>query len=1080
MKITQTTTPSPAINYQKINIKIPQLPNGNYIFNTCDDSNLYWNNSNIKDFYGNNAINLVSTPSYFYISKNNDNTQVLPNTYTISNNSGQYLYVNSNINSSNVYWDNGPPTSSNYNFYINNNNVPNYYFIFISKFSNRPVGTFGNSTLYVPSKDPNSGIIKSNGPNTGFGNAMSYSSYYYKNMSYILERNSNFKLSVYAITDIKVIDSSLWGTTYKNSDDWFTISSNVPSIPNSLNTPIDLNHQIGGQTLYLIIKYSIVYPGTDDNTPVLTNLALEHFSGYSPICPGFQISNTGVKNPKNLETGLTNISLTGQGYGLFSGNPGTNSSCWDMGACVTFTPINNCTTFISSIMINQTNSGVNPNLNQTINYLDANNINITINLNQCENVIDAHTNCGDGSYYYLVYGLNSVYNNTIPTSSTLNNPFSSTSYNSKLWSTIVSSSPLNISFPELCTSNNYLKNIPDINKVSIAISGGGSRSFTCMMGYFRALNRMGYKNKAQYVSTVSGGSWFYGLYSYCQSNPSYTDVSLLGSSSGLNSDGIPQPSNMTLSKLKSDNSNNNLYFGNIFVKKDLFDHLVDELLSTSVKMEDVWNNTIGKMILEPYGLNNNVPVALNYSHANDLISRNSAIGNPLYFPDGMPFWICNTALLFNYVTQYPYIVVPLTPLYSGIPQIISENNNSIGGYLVENYAFGNTNFPEGSLLPLASNDCSTTKTITLQKSSNIKTLKDMIGTSSSFYASVAYNPSLTSTVLASLLPSNVIDLIPKYNIWGTSPVIKTTSDSQCTYSLFHNNCKVPEGYDVNTCTKVGTECYSNTAPQCTNNNQCTWSYSQAQCVNTNSDNSSLSCVYSPSILHPLGCSCKPVQPNTSNQDSKNVLYSEKTHLGDGGFSDNSGVLSLLARGVKRIISFANDQDKIINYSSTTCQSLPSLFGVANTSCASLYPDSNSKQVFNSSDYTNIIFPQLQTTLNSGGPTYARASLQVLPNKIYGIAGGYTVDILFILLQPSSIFNNQLPKEIQNQITSIPLTSLSIQGDFNNFPNYLTSFQNLNLGGVSLTLSQINLLSSYTEWCLNQQPLKGIIQQMYSY
>jgi len=139
-------------------------------------------------------------------------------------------------------------------------------------------------------------------------------------------------------------------------------------------------------------------------------------------------------------------------------------------------------------------------------------------------------------------------------------PPSSDKLNTKLWGTMISTNPYVINFPELCpgTTVEYGINIPDINKVSFSISGGGSRSFTCMVGYFRALNRMGYKNKSQYVSSVSGGSWFYGLYAFCQSNPKYTDDILLGKSSGLINE-IPDPTKITINSLNTVNKSNTLY-----------------------------------------------------------------------------------------------------------------------------------------------------------------------------------------------------------------------------------------------------------------------------------------------------------------------------------------------------------------------------------------------------------------------------------------------------------------------------------------------------------------------------------------
>jgi len=39
----------------------------------------------------------------------------------------------------------------------------------------------------------------------------------------------------------------------------------------------------------------------------------------------------------------------------------------------------------------------------------------------------------------------------------------------------------------------------------------------------------------------------------------------------------------------------------------------------NVKLDRVFNYAIGKYFLEPYGLNNEVPVALNKKHAEDIL-----------------------------------------------------------------------------------------------------------------------------------------------------------------------------------------------------------------------------------------------------------------------------------------------------------------------------------------------------------------------------------------------------------------------------------------------------------------------------
>ena len=574
---------------------------------------------------------------------------------------------------------------------------------------------------------------------------------------------------------------------------------------------------------------------------------------------------------------------------------------------------------------------------------------------------------------------------------------------------------------------------------------------------------MGYKNKTQYVSTVSGGSWFYGLYSFCQNNPKYTDDILLGKSCGLVND-IPEPSKLTLSILNDTNRSNSLYYGHIFENKDILEYAAESLILPNLPIDLCYNYCIGKMLLETYGLNKDVPVAISSLHATDISKRNTFIDYPLTMPPNMPFWICNTTLFFNYISQYPYANIPMTPLYSGVPQIITQNNNTIGGYLVENFAFGNTDVPIDIQLSFNNSPCLVPYFASLKKNNNIRTLRDMLGTSSIAFGSVLYQPQSVSTILSTLLPKNVSELIPKYNIWGDLIPIPTTSDSQCTSDLIKGGCKVPYGYDINSCARIGTQCYSITAPQCTTNNECNWSWTNTQCVNKNTNKSNLTCRTNPSFFNPLGCKCVTAPAYTKS--STKILNNQNAQLSDGGFSDNFGIISLLARGVKKIIIFANGTD---NYDSK-CD-LQGFFGLAPNTCESTGMLAlNQIQVFNRTDYDRLM-NDFKLNSKNDGPSFARISLDVIQNSINGVAGGYKVDLLIINLQPCNRFLNNLPVEVKNQITS--------SGSLSNFPWYKTFFQNTNLGIVSLTISQFNLLSTYTDWCLNQSEIKTHVQQLFS-
>ena len=105
-------------------------------------------------------------------------------------------------------------------------------------------------------------------------------------------------------------------------------------------------------------------------------------------------------------------------------------------------------------------------------------------------------------------------------------------------------------------------------------------------------------------------------------------------------------------------------------------------------------------------------------------------------------------------------------------------------------------------------------------------------------------------------------------------------------------------------------------------------------------------------------------------------------------------------------------------------------------------------------------------------------MQVLKNELNGVGGDYSVDLLIIILQTSSNFLKLLPEETRKEITHVPITALKRhRGTLNDFPNYEVAFQNLDKGMLYYTLPQINILSSYTDWCLQQPELKKHVFEM---
>lgn len=663
-----------------------------------------------------------------------------------------------------------------------------------------------------------------------------------------------------------------------------------------------------------------------------------------------------------------------------------------------------------------------------------------------------------------------------------------------VWPTVVNQNSMDIAFPELC-QNEFLPAPVNTEQVSIAYSGGGTRAYAAAIGQTRALNQMGYKNKAQFVSTSSGGAWLYGAYSHAQ--PSIDADTLTGVSCG-------PPETITLQKIASANKSNKFYLGHGATDTKILLYAAEALLDNRVSLDQLWNYAIGKMFLQPYGLDTPRPIALNKKHAESLSSRNKFELAPLYAMDGMPFWLCGVSLSFEYANQFPNTYISFNPLYSGIAHYVGDEKygNTMGGHAVESFAFGNTLPPLTPLPPLSAQCNRLLETLSISdKRNTVRTLRDMIGISSmSVFAAISLHPEYLNKYLPYFLPKSLVGTVPLYNMWGKfSKSVPTSADSQCSNSLF--GCTVPEGYNPGSCTKYLGQCYSSTAPQCAIGD-CQFNPFTLTCENKTGA-SNLNC-----RLRGLSCSCITPPPQkflANNFLASNVerkfhfsakdfesalpLSYRPAHVIDTGFVDNSAIIPLLQRNVKKIIAFANlmtllvDSDGVV-IPKDTDGIISGLFGSVETGDSTHFNDYslNSVQVFAKTDWSlpagsipvGAELPvknQFANSYRSGGPTYAhRKKLRVLPNKNFGVKGNYDVEILILFLQPSSTFVSMLPSEVRNEINP--------KGKLANFPCFSTSMQNSDLGLLTLTLEQVNLLSTYAEWSLNTPHIKAIVNHMF--
>ena len=607
------------------------------------------------------------------------------------------------------------------------------------------------------------------------------------------------------------------------------------------------------------------------------------------------------------------------------------------------------------------------------------------------------------------------------------------SYYTKIWQT---GSGSDVLFPEKCLNR--------FNKPStcgLAYSGGGARSYSAIIGYLRGLK--GLHNNVDYISTSSAGSWFNGVYSFATSK-GISSSELLGESIQL--------STMDLDALYNKNGNNT-FMGARINDDNITNREIINALSLKVPINDIWNYVIGKLFLEPYGLNKDVPATLNNKFAEDINNINGTNLDILRLKDTDPFWICNATLFYEFNND-PFSIINFTPMYSGvIKTYLIRNELNLGGYVIENYAFGcnlQTNskldyVDYSSLVDKYGAFCKNNpffRTVDNPKSKCF-TLRDMMGLSSSKYVA-----NITLFKLLSFLGSD-------YNIWYKNLKPPTTKDSQCGGLNLNTSCNVDENYASDSCTPYLDKCYTTNSEQCKADGDCSFNFLNG-CTN-NKGGSSLNC-----RMGFFKCTC-----NKNNSPSYNTseYKSKSLKIGDSGSLDDLGIISLVSRGVNKIVCFVNTQDSKAR--------IANLFGVKEKNNLSSVIEG--LKIFDTNFY-NTVLSDFDSCRASNGPVYSRQKLNVLKNDLFGVKGGYEVDIMFLILQPCLKFINLLPLSLKNLINTFPNSDFIYSSKFT---TGLMDETSRFYGILYLSKTQINLISTYTDWCINQPEISRHVNELLS-
>lgn len=174
-------------------------------------------------------------------------------------------------------------------------------------------------------------------------------------------------------------------------------------------------------------------------------------------------------------------------------------------------------------------------------------------------------------------------------------------------------------------------------------------------------------------------------------------------------------------------------------------------------------------------------------------------------------------------------------------------------------------------------------------------------------------------------------------------------------------------------------------------------------------------------------------------------------IGDAGFVDNTGILSLVARGVPKILAL-NTTKGIKDHISET--NLTCLFGIDCPECSTNSYTRNS-QIFRSEDWEDVE-NQLKTRIHKGGCVYIHKKLEVLKNDFVGVNGGYEVELLVIYYEKHKDFDRILPDSF-NEILNRSLGP---------YPTY--NFMMITPESIlGMSKEQINMMSTYCSWYTDQ-------------
>ena len=185
---------------------------------------------------------------------------------------------------------------------------------------------------------------------------------------------------------------------------------------------------------------------------------------------------------------------------------------------------------------------------------------------------------------------------------------------------------------------------------------------------------------------------------------------------------------------------------------------------------------------------------------------------------------------------------------------------------------------------------------------------------------------------------------------------------------------------------------------------------------------------------------------------------EQVLHGDGGFTDNLGVMPLLARRVEKILVFVNGKEPF-----ERSKQVESMFWPLDQQ-EDTGGDRSMNAVFMPDQYWKLKAGLQQGIDEGGAAVYCGRNWEVRRNEFYNVAAYSGLTICWVYNQLAPAWVEQLPQETQDLVES---------DGFKNFPWFSTFGENIPYV-MRLEAEQVNLLASLAAWSVtNTKSLKKL-------